>query len=106
MAGIVFNREMFKKVKTIIAEVAASTTASVANNTLLSVSSTTYDIGENFVCTIQCTTGYVWINPIGVATTNSFKMEEGTNLELQVSTGISFISDSTTAKIQGIIWEV
>jgi hypothetical protein len=104
---IIFNREIFKKAKTFISEVAVSTTASVANSALVSINSTVYTIGQNFACTIQCTTGAIWFNSITTATTaNSFKLLEGDSIDLQVDSALSLISDSTTAKIQGIIWEV
>lgn len=104
--SLIFNREMFKKFKTIITQVAPSTTASVANDTLISVNSTVYTIGQNFLCTLQCTTGNIWLDPLATATTNSFKLSEGEALDLQVESALSLISDSTTAKVQGIIWEV
>lgn len=103
---IIFSNEIFKKAKTIISEIAVSTTASVANSALISINSTVYTIGQNFACTIECTTGNVWFNPIGTATTNSFKLTEGANINLTVENTLSLISDTTTAKVQGIIWEV
>lgn len=91
-----FTREVFKKVSSIVAEFACSTTASAANSTSIQP--------NGKPCTVHCTVGSVWINPLGVATTNSFKM--GTNMAIDVqSTGaISVISDTTTAKVQAIIW--
>lgn len=107
MPQLIFNKEVFKKVKTIVSEVAVSTTASVANSALVSINSTVYTIGKNFACTIQCTTGTVWFNSIVTATTaNSFKLLEGDSIDLQVDSALSLISDSTTAKVQAIIWEV
>lgn len=106
MPQIIFTNEIFKKAKTFISEVAVSTTASVANSALISINSTVYTIGQNFPITIQCTTGNIWLNSIGTATTNSFKLTEGANINLTVENALSLISDTTTAKVQGIIWEV
>lgn len=97
-------KETFRKVKSIIPEFFASTTASAANSTTISVSGATYTIGQNAYLTVQCTTGLCWINPIGTATTNSWRMEEGESLNLQVENTLSVISDSITAKLQAIEW--
>lgn len=97
----VYVRNMFKKVKSIIPEALASTTA----NTASSLSSTTY--GGNFDLLIQCTTGSLYINPSTVATSaNGWLMSEGDELELKVPTTLSLVSATTTAKYQGIVWEV
>lgn len=104
---MMYIKQSFLRMKSIIPETAPSTTASVANDTLLTYDSATYSIGSNFLCTLVATTGNIWINPLGTATTNSFKLAEGDSINLQVpGEGVlSLISDTTTAKIQAIIWE-
>lgn len=101
-----FVKQSFLKVKDIIPETVSSTTASVANS-FINANSTVYNIGSNALITVVATTGNTWINPIGTATTNSFKLSEGDDISIQVEgTGtLSVVSDSTTAKIQAIIWK-
>lgn len=98
--GAIFTRPMFKKVKTIIFENVASTSAGAVDT----ISSTDY--GENFSVTVQCSTGTIYINPLAAATTtNGFALQENESLELKVENQLSIIGDSTTAAYQAIVWE-
>ena len=91
----VYNR--FREARTIITETLASTTASTAS-TLNSTSPMT--------ATIACTVGDIWINPLVTATTaNGFKLTSGDSIDLVIPGSLSIISDSTTAKYQGIFWK-
>jgi len=95
MSSYVTNR--FREVKTIVSEAFASTTA----NTASSISSS----GGYVSCSLMCTAGTIWANPITTATTNSFKMVAGDVLDLAFDTTLSIVSDSTTAKYQAIFWK-
>jgi hypothetical protein len=96
-ANYVINK--FRKVKAIKPRTFSSTTASVAS----SLSSTDY--GNNFSVTFQALAGNTWINPLTTATTNSFQLTAGDNIDLVVTDTLSIISDSTAATYQAIIWE-
>jgi hypothetical protein len=101
-----FVKQSFLKIKDIIPETVSSTTASAANN-FITCDSTTYSVGPNALITLVATTGNTWIDPTGTATTNSFKLTEGDDISLQIEGEgtLSIVSDSTTAKIQAIIWK-
>jgi len=93
-----YVREVFKKARSIVPEFIVSSTASVANSSIAP---------NGYPCTLNCTTGTIWVNPLVVATTsNGYKMVESMVLELTSVGAISVISDTTTAKAQAIIWEL
>lgn len=92
-----YTKEVFKKVSSIVSEFVCSTTASTANSTSIQP--------NGKPCTVHCTVGNVWINPLATATTSSFKMGTGTVLDVTSTGAISVVSDSTLAKVQAIIWE-
>ena len=87
----------------IISEVYCSTTASVAN---ILASASDINVGAFFYITVTATTGICWVDPIETATTNSLKLHEGDVLDMKVLETLSMISDSTTAKVQAIVWKV
>jgi len=91
-----YVRQIFKKPKTIIPEFLVSPTASVADSTTI--------VPNGSPCTLHCSTGTVWFNTLTTATTsNGYRLPEGTVVDLVANT-VSVISDSTTAKLQAIIW--
>jgi hypothetical protein len=92
-----YTKEEFKKVSSIVSEFACSTTASTANGTAIAP--------NGKPCTVHCTVGNIWVNPLTTATTNSFKMGTGMVLDMLSTGTISVVSDSTAAKAQAIIWE-
>lgn len=94
-----YVRPTFKIIKSIIAERFASTSANA-------IDSTTF-VPQGHPLTVHCSTGYVWIKPnsTSVTTSDGFKMYEGMTLDIGSANNIAITSDSTTAKIQGIIWE-
>jgi hypothetical protein len=95
-----YTRTLFRKIKAIVFENVASTSAGAVDT----ISSTAY--GENFDITVNCSTGTIFLNPLTAATTtNGFKLAEGQALDLKVASSLSIIGDSTTAAYQGIVWE-
>ena len=95
-----YTRPMLRFARNVIGETVASTSPSAVSSLDSS------DYGENFNCTITASTGNIWINPIGTATTNSFKLHEGDVIDLTVKNRLSVVSNSSDAKFQGFIWEV
>lgn len=95
------NQNYFRKVRYIVPEQSASTTAGTANSSVINNSS----YGTNFDCTIICTTGELWINIDATATTSYWKMCEGYKLDLKVASYISTISTSTQPMLSAIIWD-
>ena len=93
-----FIRTEFKKIKSIVTEKVCSTTASAADST---------SIVPNYnPVSVHCSSGVVWLATDVVATTvNGFKLYEGMILDIGNTGYVSVVSDSTTAKIQAIIWE-
>jgi hypothetical protein len=83
-----------------------SSTDNTTNSTNLSQQLGSVTVGEQFLVTIAATTGNSWVDFTTTATTNSFKMAEGDTLDVRVKKAVSVVSDSTTAKLQGIIWEM
>lgn len=91
--------------KKVIPPTLCSPTASIANSTTIGAGCT-YDMGQNFSCTLYCSTGVIYINPIVTATTaNSFVLNEGKSIDLKVENILSLVADTTTAKFQGFVWE-
>jgi len=97
-----YNRPTFPEVVKIIPQRVVSTVASVAE---ILATATDDNVGGYFYITVTATTGACWVDPITTATTNSFKLHEGDVLDLRVVDALSIISDSTTAKVQAIIWK-
>ena len=95
-----YSRINFRRVKAIVFENVASTSAGAVDT----LSSTAY--GENFDITVNCSTGTIFLNPLAAATTtNGYKLTEGKDISLKVKSSLSIIGDSTTAAYQGIVWE-
>lgn len=110
-----YVRPKFKRIKSIIAETVASTgtstnynSSSINTTSLCNVpGSTLLPFGQNFECTVECTTGVLFIladNPIQPTSLNGFKMIEGGVLDVQVENYLNIRGESTTAKFQAIIW--
>lgn len=109
-----FNRPMFKRIRHIFPETLASTAASTDYKTLSSTELcnitgyTTRFLGSNYYCTIECTTGALYVRPStdteAPTSTNAFKVSEGGVLDLCVKGKLNIGGDSTTAKYQGIVW--
>ena len=100
---MILNRAIFPEITKIISETACSTTASVAS---ILAQATDDGVGGYFYITVTATTGECWVNPIETATTDSLKLSEGDVLDLRVLETLSMISDSTTAKVQAIVWKM
>ena len=94
-----YNRNLIRKAKAVIGLTFSSTTAS----TVSTISSTTY--GRNFEITFQAMAGNTWVDPTTTATTNSFKLTPGDEVDFMVDDELSIVSDSTTASYQAIIWD-
>ena len=94
-----FNKEIFQKVKSIYAEAAVSTAAGVA--TVIS----TGIAGCNLL--LQCTTGILYASPLSTAPTaaNAWTMAEGDELKINVPELLSYISTSTAAQRQLLVFE-
>lgn len=86
---------------------ATATDSTATNSSLISQieSTSVRPVGTNFDITIAATTGDSFINTYGTATTNSFKLHEGDTLDIKVKDTLSVIGNSTSAKLQGIIWK-
>lgn len=101
----IFTKNQYKPVRFVIPEFMVSSTASVADSSTISINSTSRAIGENFSVTLVCTTGTVWFNPLVTATTaNGYKLNESDFVDLLVRQTVSIIADTTTAKVQALIW--
>lgn len=99
-------REHLSSTSASAASVFVASTDTVGNSTNLSQQLTSTQVGEGFLVTIAATTGDSWIDFTTTATTNSFKMAEGDTLDARVRKAVSIVGGSTTAKAQGIIWEM
>ena len=70
---------------------------------------TTKVLGLNFQCTVEATTGAVYIWPSSddaeaPTTDRAFKISEGGVLDVKVHKRLNIGGDSTTAKFQAIVW--
>ena len=106
MVGGTHTRLIFKHIKDTVA-IFGSTTAGAADSSTLKCNSTVYSILPNDNITLHCLSGDIHIEQNATATTNSFKLITGTVLDLKMpKTGyLSVVSTSTSAAIQGIVWE-
>lgn len=105
-----YNRNMFREVRGIIAEKLASTTAnsitSIQSSDLTLNSSSIF--GHKFDLTVEATTGSVVIGfTTNVASTNNngILLTEGSIIDLKVDTALYISSPSTAAKYQAICWK-
>ena len=94
-----FNKEIFQKVKAIYAEAAVSTAAGVA--TVIS----TGIAGCNVL--LQCTTGIIYVSPLSTApaAANAWTMVEGDELQINVPEFLAYMSTSTAAQRQMLVYE-
>ena len=110
-----YSRDVFKGVRHIIPEtVACVGTTTNYNSSSLNSSSvciipgySTQILGQNFMCTIECTTGAIYVRPESTAVpvaTDSFKISEGGILDIKVKNLAAISGNSTTAKFQALIW--
>jgi hypothetical protein len=107
---------MFRRIRSIVTERVISTGASTdykltiinSSNICTVPGNTTRSFGTNYDVTIEATSGAVYILPESTAeptSNNAFKIPEGGILDLKVKSFLSIKGDSTTAKMQAIIWD-
>lgn len=110
-----YTRNIYKQVRHIISEQIPSSGASTDYDTsllnttsLCSISGwTTRALGQNFQCTIEATTGAIYVLPeatVEPTSSNSFKIAEDGILDIRVKNHLGLKGDSTTAKFQAIVW--
>lgn len=109
-----YNRNIYKYVRGVIPETRVSTDSTSYNTALLNSSSlcsiagfTTKPYGTNFECTIECTTGALYILPeaaVEPTSSNSYYLSEGEILDIRIKSKLGIKGNSTTAGFQAIIW--
>jgi hypothetical protein len=103
-----YTRPIFKKIIGGVAEVVASTTATLINKTFINSTTLSHAgsaIGNNFNATIQATSGSITLYPDSTTVTSVYKLHEKETIELRAVNFVGVQGDSTTAKVQAIFWE-
>lgn len=104
-----YNRNMFREVRGIVAERLASASA----NSISSIQSSDLTLnnsvfGQKFDLTVEATTGSVVLGfTTNVASTNNngIVLTEGSIIDLKVDSALYISSPSTAAKFQAICWK-
>jgi Na+-translocating ferredoxin:NAD+ oxidoreductase RNF subunit RnfB len=93
-----FTKEIYQKVKAIYADAAVSTAAGVATVISSGIA------GCNVL--LQCTTGVLYASPLSTAPTaaNAWTMAEGDELRINVPEYLAYMSTSTAAQRQMIVF--
>lgn len=97
---IYHSKDTFRKVKGIVAETVVDSSAAEY------AIATAAGYGENFACTIECSSGILYVNPSTVATSaNGYKLTEEESINIVVPSALSVIGDTSNAAYQAIIWD-
>ncbi len=110
-----YTRPMFKRIIAIVPETLGSTAAStdykiglISSTCLQTIPGSSLRAwGENFEVTVEATSGNIYIRPddaVEPTSLNAYKLHEGNSIDIKVKSFLSIKGDSTTAKLQAIVW--